>query len=705
VTGWNADLGDAIGTGRFGDVTLVDGSSFAVSSRTGDFAGATHGLYLLDTRILNRYRLQVDGRPVEPLSTVSAAPFTCRFVGRVPRPGGPVDSPLIVIRSRSVGNGMTEVLQIRNYATEPATVDVELAVGADFAGLFAVKSAHGLPEADAPVHCAHQRGTLCIRDTAAELLWETEVGSSEPGSVHDGALHWRPTIGPGERWRTCIEVTFRLEERRFPLAHACSEDVPRPVDLSRLQHWPARPLGVECDDPIVGRAVQRAHDDLCTLRIFDPTHVDRVVVAAGAPWYMTLFGRDALLTAWMALPLGADLALGVLEALADLQGTRIDPVTEEQPGRILHEVRYDRATMRTLGGRSAYYGSIDATPLFVMLVGELARWGVEPDRLAGLLDPVDRALAWIDDHGDVDGDGFVEYERSSPVGLVNQGWKDSWDAVRFHDGTLADSPVALAEVQGYVHAAFVARAELCDLFGDTDGSRTWRQRARDLRRRFDERFWLDNRGWYAMALDGRKRPVDALASNVGHCLWTGIVGTRRRRDVARLLTGDGLSSGFGVRTLAAHTGGYNPVSYHCGAVWPHDSAIALAGMCRAGTRAEAALLARSLLDAAEAFDGRLPELFAGFDRAEFPSPVTYPAACSPQAWASAAPLLVLRSLLGLEPDIPNRVVRVRPCWPDGISQLRVEGIWLAGHRVTIDARPGSVEVTGLRHRDIRIDRG
>ena len=297
---------------------------------------------------------------------------------------------------------------------------------------------------------------------------------------------------------------------------------------------------------------------------------------------MTLFGRDSLITAWMALLVDPDLALGTLQTLARFQGREVDPHNEEEPGRILHEMRFGEASSLSLGGGTIYYGTADATPLFVMLLGELRRWGLAREAVDELLPHADRAIEWIENFGDRDGDGYVEYQRTSDRGLRNQGWKDSVDAVRFADGRLADPPIALAEVQGYTYGAYLARAFFAAEQGDAGRSAELRARAAALKADFNRDFWLEDKGWLAMGLDRDKRPIDALTSNMGHCLWTGILDADKADAVAEQLLGPDLFSGWGVRTLAASMVGYNPISYHCGSVWPHDNAIVAAGLMRYG---------------------------------------------------------------------------------------------------------------------------
>jgi glycogen debranching enzyme len=410
---------------------------------------------------------------------------------------------------------------------------------------------------------------------------------------------------------------------------------------------------------------------------------------------MSLFGRDSLLTAWMALLVDPDLALGVLETLARFQGSDVDPRTEEEPGRILHEMRFGGAADRSLGGGSVYYGSIDATPLFVMLLGELRRWGLAPEVVERLLPHADRALAWIEQFGDRDGDGYVEYARANDRGLPHQGWKDSPDAVRSADGRVGRAPIALCEVQGYVYAAYLARAHFAREMGDDETFERYRGKATALRAAFNRDFWVDEHGWLAMGLDRDKEPLDALASNMGHCLWTGILDEDKARLVAARLVGPELFSGWGVRTLATNMTGYNPLSYQNGSVWPHDNALAAAGLMRYGFVEEAQRVIGAQLDAAGAFAGRLPELFTGLDRDEFPVPVAYPSSSSPQAWSAASPLLFLRTLLRFDPWIPAGKLWLAPALPPWVDRLRLERIPLLGGRINVEVDGSEVKVEGL----------
>jgi glycogen debranching enzyme len=375
-------------------------------------------------------------------------------------------------------------------------------------------------------------------------------------------------------------------------------------------------------------------------------------------------------------------------------------MTEEQPGRILHELRRGPGSGDVLDG-VAYYGSVDATPLFVMLLGECWRWGADETAVRALLPAADAALAWAEEYGDRDGDCFIEYQRATTCGPIHQGWKDSFDGINDAEGRTAEPPIALCEVQGYLYAALVARAELAEAFGDQSEASRLRDRADTLRGKFLEAFWLPEKGWYAIALDGSKRRVDALTSNIGHCLWTGIASDEHAAEIIERLSGAEMDSGFGLRTLATTMGAYNPMSYHNGSVWPHDTAIAVAGLLRfrhvPGAMALAERLANGLLDAADAFDGRLPELFCGFPRSRFSRPVPYPTACTPQGWASAAPLLLVRSLLGLAPHVPQRTLTVIPNLPQRWGKLALTELRLGPATVQIEADGTSVSAHGVPH--------
>src|SRR3954470_20088042 len=676
-----------------GVVTLVEGSSFCTCTPGGDLNGAgPHGEFFRDTRMLSRWDLRVDGETPEPLAAMTPEPYRGTFLGRLPRRTGRTDTNLLVQRDRRVGNGLREDIVIRNSAAEPAACTVTVAVEADFADLFEVKEGR-----------VQARGERRVQGQGERLVFDQRWRDNHRGAVvlapggsldavssvaHSaGSIRYEVVVPARGQWTASMLVQPVVDgedvEPSFPLDRPLRESEP----ARRLQQWQdTTPIATTGHEGLQ-RVLRRSQQDLGALRIFDPETPSLAAVAAGAPWFMALFGRDSLLSAYMALPVDRSLALGTLRTLARHQGRSNDPVTEEEPGRILHEVRLGVDSGLSLGGGSIYYGTVDATPLFVVLLGEFARWGAERRSVEELLPHADRALAWIERYGDRDGDGFVEYRRATDRGLQNQGWKDSWDGITFADGRPAEAPIALCEVQGYAYHAFRARAELARWLDDDAAAGRWSERASALKAAFNERFWLPEVGWYALALDRDKNPVDACASNMGHCLWSGIVDADKAPKVAEHLVSPAMFTGWGVRTLSSAMGAFDPVSYHNGSVWPHDNAFIVAGLMRYGFVAPAARIAGALLEAAEHFGGRLPELFCGFDRAEFPEPVPYPTSCSPQAWASATPVQLVRTLLRFDPELPQERLWVDPVLPPAFAPLRVEGVSLGAGRV-------SVEVTG-----------
>ena len=680
-----------------GSVTLVEGQTFALSGRSGDMrSDLPNGLFVLDTRVLSRWELQVNGHHLEPLAVDLRSPFAARFATRSAPDAGHADADLVVFRHRFVGRGMREEVSITNHGTGATPLTVELVCEVDFADLFEVKESRVRRRGRHSHEIAP--GVLRFGHFGTAVDKEVAITFSQDATVEPGIASWRTNLGPGEEWTLCVEVTVELGGEPIEPQFRCGDgDEAGPT--VRLRQWQAELPVIDTDHAGLAQSLRRTASDLGALRIFDPERPDLPILAAGAPWFMTVFGRDSLLTAWMTLIADPSLAHGVLEILARFQGEDVNPTTEEEPGKILHEMRFGESATLALGGGHVYYGTVDATPLFVMLLGELRRWNPDDELVDRLLPHADRALAWIEEFGDRDGDGYVEYQRSDESGLVNQGWKDSWDAIRFADGTFAEPPIALCEVQGYVYAAYVARAHFAREAGDEVEHERWATKARTLRTRFNEDFWVEEQGTYALALDADKRPVDAVCSNIGHCLWTGIVDPERAQSVAdRLLAPDSFT-GFGIRTMAASMAAYNPVSYHNGSIWPHDNAIVAAGLARYGFVEHAHRIIEGQLAAAAHQGGALPELFAGFGSDELSVPAGYPTSCSPQAWAAAAPLLWLRTLLRLDPWAPHGEVWVDPHLPTSMRRLRVDGIRIAGGTMSVEVYGGDVSVSagsGLR---------
>ena len=679
-----------------GTVTLVEESSFCLSGRGGDIhAGTVQGLFVLDTRLISCLEFTIDGVAPEPLAVSTDQSFAATFVARVRRPDqrSAFESPLLVVRRRYVGSGMRDDLTVRNSNRYDVTVRLRIDVVADFADVFAVKEGRA---AEHPVTITRRvDGTSLVLSEPNRIARTATVRFNGEPVLDEAGASWEITIPAKGEWSTCFDVGLRLGDRVVPARYSCGQPVADSAAFHRIEAWRRTVPMLDTDDTALETAVGRSLEDLGSLRLFDPDDPSRATIAAGAPWFMAVFGRDSLLTGYLSLIADPDLALGVLQTLAKFQGRKVNAVTEEQPGRILHEMRFANSTTDSLAGANIYYGSIDATPLFVVLLGELRRWGLARKAVDELLPHADRALEWIEKYGDRDGDGFVEYERGSPTGLVNQGWKDSWDGIPFADGSQPTAPIALAEVQGYVYAAYLARAYFAQEVGDDATYARFCDKAAVLKQRFNDAFWMPAAGYYAMALDADKRQVDGIGSNIGHCLWSGIIDIDKAPAVARQLLAPELFSGWGVRTLATTMSSYDPMSYHCGSVWPHDNAVVASGLIRYGFVDEAHQIIRGILDAGAASGGRLPELFSGIARSDVGVPVSYPASCSPQAWAAATPLQFLRLLLRLDPWIPHGQVWLDPHLPAGIDELTVSRIPLGAGGMTVGVHGGVVNVSGV----------
>jgi glycogen debranching enzyme len=449
--------------------------------------------------------------------------------------------------------------------------------------------------------------------------------------------------------------------------------------------WRSRCTTITSDSERFNELIATSARDLRALTMPAP---GGQILAAGIPWYVAPFGRDALMAAGEALILNPALTRDALVSLAKLQATEDDPWRDAEPGKILHELRVGELARAGLVPHSPYYGTVDATPLFLMRAADYYAWTGDLETLRLLRPALDAALRWIDEYGDRDGDGFVEYERRSTGGLRNQGWKDSESSIVHADGSLAEGPIALVEAQGYVYAAKRTIADVYDALGLGEVAERLRVEAGKLRMAFNEAFWNPEEGTFALALDGRKRQVASVTSNPGHCLYCGIVDPEKAGSVVERLLAADMFSGWGIRTLSSSCPAYNPMSYHNGSVWPHDNAIIAAGLGRYGHHREVLRIADCLFEVATgARDSRLPELYCGFDRSERAAVVAYPVACIPQAWAAAAPLLVLQAMLGISAGAPDRALRIeRPVLPDWLTNIRLEGLRVGEASVTLDFR-------------------
>lgn len=647
-------------------VVVLTAPSQAWSAPDGRIDGhGIHGFYHSDLRVLDRVLLTVGGDVPEHIATAGPDAATTVFTGLVRALDDTTADPRVrVDRTRRVQAGsLTERIELRNALRTPIATTVEVVLGADFSPMQTIKA--GLSGSEHPVTV--EPGA----DGAAALLRSGRVAArivADGAAVAiDGArvsLRWNveaPGNGSSDvGWRIEVDDPTAVVSGAAPSAEwtafrATTGD-------SRLQSWLARAVA-----------------DLQALRMSTVERPDDPFLAAGAPWFFTLFGRDSLWAARMLLPLGHEIAASTLRVLAHYQGTTTVAETAEQPGKIMHELRPAALTIPGEGVElpPLYYGTVDATALWVCLLHDAWKWGMPRDEVEALLPHLEAALAWMRDAGDSDGDGFLEYIDTTGHGLANQGWKDSGDSIQWRDGTLAEGPIALCEVQGYAYEAAVGGAELLAAFG-RPGADGWRAWAADLKARFAAAFWIDDpAGAYpAVALDAAKRKVDTVTSNIGHLLGTGILDPGESALVARRLVSPELSSGYGLRTMSTDSAGYWPLSYHGGSVWAHDTAIAISGLATEGFRAEAAQLADGLLAAAQGFGYRMPELHSGDSAEQTPSPIPYPAACRPQAWSAAAAVAVLSARLGLRADAPAGRLDVDP--DSSAGGIHVEGLRFAG---------------------------
>jgi glycogen debranching enzyme len=632
------------------------------------------GWFAGDRRILSGLVVTIDG--VEPVRLVGQAVGAAhaRFVGTAPSLGDPGADPTVVVeRDRSVtGNSVREVITVVSVAQEPVACTVGIALACDLAPIYEVNS--GRPSR--PLTPEVQATTTRWRSADGVTALAVYTPPAERFGP-DGALGWAITLDRAQSWSVAVEVTI--------------VDDPLPVVVVPVLEDAAfaAPI-VRSGDQRLAQLVTQSTLDLSGLLVADATDPWDQVLVAGAPWYLTLFGRDALWATRMILGLGTRLAGGTLRTLARRQGVRDDAEAQEAPGKILHELRRTALEIgpsghsrRRLVLPPVYYGSVDATPLWISLLHDAWRWGLPPEEVEALLPALSGALGWLRDA--LDAGGFVRYIDASGHGLANQGWKDSEAAVQFADGRLAEPPIALCEVQAYAYAAAQDGSALLRSFG-RPGADFWLDWADALRTRFRDRFWVpDERGPFpAIAVDGQGRPVDTVTSNIGHLLGTGLLDPPETAAVINWLATPDLDCGHGLRTLAAREVGYNPLGYHCGSVWPHDTAIAIRGLATvtgpARGRAEsvARRLIEGLLTATPAFAGRLPELYGGHTAANGRLPVPYPGACRPQAWSAAASVVLLTSILGLSPDVPNGVLRLRPMRPSPVGELTVRGLRVAG---------------------------
>lgn len=663
-----------------GTITVIAGLTFAISDERGDVGPGPFGLITDDTRHLSRLQVRVNSEPLQHLGSGLVSPAVARFRGYATLDDRLPDAPVECERLRELAPGrMMETLTLRCWTPGPVEVRLTVGLDSDFADIFQVR--RPADDCAGPSHAPVQPSPGRLRFLAAATSRATSVQlHPAPDFVDQNVAHWGVHLRRGHPWVLRIEVG----------AHRGHGNEERAAVRPRTENTGRRDVVVRSSPERLARGCSRSLTDLDALSIVDDRDHSRRLLAAGIPWFVALFGRDVLISSYQARAFRPELMLDALGALAARQGRVDDPGNEEQPGKILHEVRFGDLPWLgegTAGGARPYYGSADSTPLFLIMLGEAMRWGAPREALTELLPAARAAMSWLRGPGDPDRDGLIEYAPTGQRSLANQGWKDSENGVQFADGRLATPPIAIVEVQGYAYRARLELAAVLARLGHPAAAAELVAEAGELRELIRRRYWRpgtgDAPGSFALALDGAKQQVDSITSNMGHLLWCGVPSQQEAEQVAAHLGSPAMASGWGLRTLSAEMAGYNPISYHLGSVWPHDTVIACEGMRRYGLDDVAMRLVGDLLDAMAIFDDRLPELFGGHPRQPGDFPVPYPTACRPQAWAAGVPLAIVAMCLGLQPDVPACAVSLKPVLPRGLQRIEVHGISLPGGELSV----------------------
>jgi glycogen debranching enzyme len=682
---------------KVNNLTLIDGKTFLSTTLAGDIMppGAPDaGFFHDDTRFLSRLELRVDGYRTVVLSSSTEQTFASQIeltTGQSTlRDSYEIPENTVHIRREQLLSSdiLYDYLTFENFNFQELEIVIELVYEADFMDVFQVRGVarqelghyyQPLVNRDSIVfhYCGRDRVN---RDTIIHL-------SPEPERIHATTARWRLKLPPFRRFQVQTTVVPQVEGKR---SRAGRPDFVQHLRSRReaFAQWESQSTHFNSTNRIFEHMIAASKGDFHALRI--PEGKEHVI-AAGIPWFATMFGRDSIIAAYQSLPLNPQLAAETLRVLARYQGQEVNDWRDEEPGKILHEFREGEMTRAGEMPFGPYYGSIDATPLWLVLLSETFNWTADEQLVKDMLPHAYRALEWIDRYGDLDGDGFVEYSRRSSRGLVNQGWKDSWDAIMHRDGEVAKPPIALCEVQGYVYEAKYRMASLMRSFGDVRTAEKLKRDAADMAKRFEKAFWIPARNFYALALDGNKRQCQVISSNPGHLLFTRMLPQDRARCVTQKFMRPEMFTGWGWRTMSQEERVFNPLSYHRGSVWPHDNSIVAHGMALYEFREPANKLFSALFQAALNFrDYRLPELFCGIERREHDKPVQYPVSCSPQAWASGAIFLFLSSVLGIRPSAHRKELNiVNPTLPEFLDNLSIRNMRIGNSRVGLDfARRG-----------------
>ena len=674
------------------ELTINNSSTFMVTDLNGEIAAdGQHGLFARDTRFISYYSVSANGQSWVRQTSSATTYYSARIHLTNPQfstADGEVEpGTLALVINRSVGDGVHEDLDISNFGLKPVRFNLEIAMRSDFADLFEVKSRRfvrrGKIETEWDKERAELRTTYTNDDFSRSLICRA-ISESLAGYAN-GRITFDVELQPGAEWHACNEFIIVENDRvRLPVRSCFHKTNETKFDWLQ-RDWLSKATSLTSGNEDIYRLYRQSVEDMGALRLHDhDSNDDLWVASAGVPWFVTLFGRDSLLASLQSMIVNPGFARGALNKLAAFQATEIDEWRDAEPGKMPHEIRFGELAHFHLIPHTPYYGTADATPLYLIVLHEAWKWLGDDSLLRDYRDTALRCLEWIDCYGDLDGDGFQEYRTRSKQGYENMGWKDSGDACVYPDGSQVKQPKALCELQGYVFDAWMRMAEIFDALGEEPRASLLRKKAADLRARVEQRFWCEDIGCYAFMLDSSKEPVRTIASNAGHLLWSGIASRQHAaRTVKRLFESD-MWSGWGVRTLSARNPAYNPLSYQRGSVWPHDNGIIALGFKRYGFAGEAARIARDISEAASYFVSyRLPELYGGIERSPGSFPVQYTEANLPQAWASGSVFHLLQAILGLQADAPNRRLNIDPQLPRWLPDLRLRGLVVGQAKVDL----------------------
>jgi glycogen debranching enzyme len=660
------------------------------------------GLMFRDTRLISVWQLSANGAPWELLNGGATTHFAMRvFLTNPPiatQDGEVARRTLSLTLERWLQDGIHEDIDITNHGPAPVCFNLELMLRSDFADLFEVKSGRLVRRGRILTNWSDDRQELRSDYRNADFRRGlTMTAQADSRAVYaNGRVSFAVDLPPGGSWHACLLTDLLDGDEVLRAPASCGRSNAESPAAVSLAGWRRDALKLSTPNEEFYRLYQQAVDDMAALRL--PLEVDgrtELMPAAGLPWFAALFGRDSLIVALQTAPVSLAFARGALDVLGRWQARERDDARDAEPGKIMHELRRGELAFFKLVPHTPYYGTADATPLYLVLLHAVWRWTADRALMRSHIETAERCLEWIDTWGDRDGDGFQEYQTRSPKGYENMGWKDAGDAVLYPDGRMVTGPKALCELQGYVYAAWTGMAEVFDALDQPERAASLRARAAALFARFNEAFWDDGFGGYVYALDGDKRRVLTSVSNVGHLLWSGIVPPERAEAVVRRLMAPDMFSGWGIRTLSASHPAFNPYSYHNGSVWPHDNGLIAQGFKRYGFAAEAARVARAVSGAASFFAlHQVPELYVGLPREVAPFPVQCLGANVPQAWAAGSAFSFVQALLGMQPDAPNGVLRLAPALPSWLPELTLRDLWLNGTRLDLHfRRMGETTVT------------